>query len=491
MNAIQKMYAGFFGLLLILLAQSSVSVYQSYVVSDHLATLDSASKRVQLADDMKLEVVQVQQFLTDISATRGAKGFDDGYKNAEEHSKLFHEASDKLKTLFKGSQTETELAAVDVKFDNFYKIGREMAAVYIKEGPDGGNKFMEKFDPIADEMTKSLEKLVVSVSKDLDSSMEAMQKATAMEKYLGLLAGLVGLVVGLGISIYIATDIRRRLTTITSQLLSGADQAESASSEISSASQKLAEGATEQAASIEETSASLEQISSMTQHNADNANAVNEIMTAEKKAVETGLAEMNEMIQAMTGIKTASNDIAKIIKVIEEIAFQTNLLALNAAVEAARAGEAGKGFAVVAEEVRNLAQRASAASKDISSLIQNAVEKTNVGNEITGRVAKSLDEIADKIKKAGQLAAEVASASHEQTQGVEQINKAVTQLDTVTQTNAASAEETASVSEQLNAQADAMKSVSIELSMLVGMNTDSYEGPASHPPSKAAKRLRS
>jgi methyl-accepting chemotaxis protein len=226
----------------------------------------------------------------------------------------------------------------------------------------------------------------------------------------------------------------------------------------------------QQASSIEQTSASLEEISSMTQHNAENANAVDNIMTDGRKSVETGVAEMKEMITAMSDIKSASNDIAKIIKVIEEIAFQTNLLALNAAVEAARAGEAGKGFAVVAEEVRNLAQRASSASKDISGLIQNAVAKTDAGNSITERVAKSLDDIASKIKKAGNLAAEVASASKEQTQGIEQINAAVTQLDSVTQSNAATAEESASASEELNAQAETMRQLSFDLSKTIGLD---------------------
>jgi methyl-accepting chemotaxis protein len=218
----------------------------------------------------------------------------------------------------------------------------------------------------------------------------------------------------------------------------------------------MAEGASEQAAAIEQTSSSLEEIASMTKNNSENANNVNSIMVVGKRSVDDGVAKMKDMVVAMGEIKKSSDDIAKIIKTIEEIAFQTNLLALNAAVEAARAGEAGKGFAVVAEEVRNLAQRAAGASKDISGLIQNAVEKSNTGNNITEQVAKALDEIASQIKKAGDLAAEVAAASVEQAQGVEQINKAVTQMDSVTQQNAANAEEAASSSEELSAQAEVL-----------------------------------
>jgi methyl-accepting chemotaxis protein len=224
MNAIKKIYLGFGLMLLILLALSLSAVYQSYVAEGELASLNVASDRRQIADDMKLEVVEVQQFLSDISATRGAKGFDDGYKEAEEHSKLFREQSDKLKKLFAGTPTEEKLRGIDATFDNYYKLGREMAAVYIKEGPDGGNKIMEKFDPIADGMTKTLEELVGSVNKDYDSSFANMKKSTDTSKVMGILSGIIGLVFGLLISIYIARDIRQRLTSITKDLVGGANQ---------------------------------------------------------------------------------------------------------------------------------------------------------------------------------------------------------------------------------------------------------------------------
>ncbi len=239
-------------------------------------------------------------------------------------------------------------------------------------------------------------------------------------------------------------------------LVEGAGQVRSASEQLSSTSQQMAEGASEQAASLEETSSSLEEIASMTKHNADNANTVNGLMGESKRSMDDGTARMRALVTAMGDIKNASNDIAKIIRVIEEIAFQTNLLALNAAVEAARAGEHGKGFAVVAEEVRNLAQRAGTASKDIAGLIQNAVTKADNGNSITEGVAKALDAVSQGIKKAGDLSGEVAAASNEQSQGVDQINKAVTQMDSVTQQNAANAEEAASGSEELSAQAEVL-----------------------------------
>ena len=227
--------------------------------------------------------------------------------------------------------------------------------------------------------------------------------------------------------------------------------------EISQASHSLADGASQQAASLEETSASLEEMSSMTQRNAESAHKVNELARQARQAADLGTTEMTAMSQAMQEIKVSSDDIAKIIKTIDEIAFQTNILALNAAVEAARAGEAGMGFAVVADEVRNLAQRSAQAARETAAKIQDAITKTAQGVQISGKVAQNLLQIVEQIRKVDELAAAVATSSREQTQGIQQVNTAVGQMDRITQSNAASAEESAGAAEQLKAQADSLK----------------------------------
>jgi methyl-accepting chemotaxis protein len=230
----------------------------------------------------------------------------------------------------------------------------------------------------------------------------------------------------------------------------------------------LAEGSSEQAASIEETSSSLEELSSMTKRNADNSQKANELSRQTRTAADKGVADMQEMNTAMAAIKASSDDIAKIIKTIDEIAFQTNILALNAAVEAARAGEAGMGFAVVADEVRNLAQRSAQAAKETAAKIEGAISKTGQGVTLSGKVAEALNDIVTKARQVDELAAEVAGASREQTEGITQINTAVGQMDKVTQSNAASAEESAAAAQELNAQAEIMKQSVAELLRLVG-----------------------
>jgi methyl-accepting chemotaxis protein len=205
----------------------------------------------------------------------------------------------------------------------------------------------------------------------------------------------------------------------------------------------------------------------MTKRNAENAQKANDLAQQARAAADKGAGDMQAMSAAMEAIKVSSNDIAKIIKTIDEIAFQTNILALNAAVEAARAGEAGMGFAVVADEVRNLAQRSAQAAKETAAKIEGAIDKGAQGVEISNKVARQLSEIVIKARQVDELVAEVAGASREQTQGITQINAAVGQMDQVTQSNAASAEESAAAAEELNAQAVTMKESVAELMQLV------------------------
>lgn len=283
-----------------------------------------------------------------------------------------------------------------------------------------------------------------------------------------LIAGAIFLGVTVLVVLFFARSITRPINRIIEGLNEGGEQVASASAQVSAASQSLAEGASEQAASIEETSSSLEEISSMTKQNAEHAAQANTLMEEAKQTVGSANESMNEMVTSMQEITTASEETSKIIKTIDEIAFQTNLLALNAAVEAARAGEAGAGFAVVADEVRNLALRAAEAAKNTAALIEDTTKKVEGGSNLVEKTNAEFGNVEKSAMKVAELVGEIAAASKEQSEGIDQVNQAVTDMDQVTQQNAANAEESASSSEEMNAQAEQMKQMVDELVSLVG-----------------------
>jgi methyl-accepting chemotaxis protein len=305
--------------------------------------------------------------------------------------------------------------------------------------------------------------LVAGVNKTLDSVLQPINEAAGvLEKVAArdMTARVTGDYKGDHAKIKNALNSAvDNLDKALSQVAEATEQVSSGSQQISSGSQSLAQGANEQASSLEEVSSSLEEMSSMTKQNAENANQAKTLAgDANGKAVQ-GTEAMSRMSTSINKIKASSDQTAKIVKTIDEIAMQTNLLALNAAVEAARAGEAGRGFAVVAEEVRNLAQRSAEAAKNTANMIEESVNNAQDGVKISGEVSKSFEDIVSGIKKVNDLVNEIAAASQEQSQGIEQVNTAVAQMDKVTQQNAANSEESASAAEEMSSQAEELQSM--------------------------------
>ena len=284
------------------------------------------------------------------------------------------------------------------------------------------------------------------------------------------IVSLIAIIAGISTAFFITRSITKPINRVIDGLSDGSDQVAAASGQVSSASQSLAEGAAEQASSIQETSSSLEEMASMTKQNADNAAQADALMKETNQIVGKANDSMSGLTCSMEEISKASDETSKIIKTIDEIAFQTNLLALNAAVEAARAGEHGAGFAVVAEEVRNLAMRSAEAAKNTSDLIEGTIKSVKGGSGLVDKTNEAFSGVAQSVSKADELVAEIAAASNEQSQGIDQINKAVAEMDKVIQQSAANAEESASASEEMNAQAEQMKAFVGDLVTLVGGN---------------------
>lgn len=303
------------------------------------------------------------------------------------------------------------------------------------------------------------------------------QRVTSIAPNLGLLLFTTIMV------FFITRSVTRPVTAIVEEMKISANEVTNGANHLAGNSQTLAQGATEQASSLEETAAALEEISTRAATSADNASHARELSDNVQNIARTGVDSVSEMDKAINAIKNASEETAQIIKIIDDIAFQTNLLALNAAVEAARAGDAGKGFAVVAEEVRSLAQRSAQAARETTEKIKRSKDLADNGVRVSQQVGGYLKDIHESSSKAASIVREISEAIKEQSAGITQVNSAVSDLDKVTQSNSAMAEEAAASSEQLLAQAKTVHSIVGRLGALV-------YGIGKSPPSHEAKKIK-
>lgn len=477
----QRLLFGFLGVSAIALFTSSVGYYgMTRSVAD--ATLITGSLKhqghflsqaIDLARSAQVDFKKQVQEWKDLLLRGGEQAAFDKYLKAfgqreSETQRDLHQLRDLLEA------EHADLSKVDASVQTHLELGakyREALKLYTVGAPDAAAKVDHAVRGIDRAPTDAIDAIVTQVenfSADVTSGLEAESHVRTVHLEQLTLGGMVlGLLASAAVGIVLTRSITRPIRAIADELEGGAGHVSTASAQLSSASQTLAAGASEQAASLEETSASIEELSSMTKHNAEHAQTAKVLASETRLAADTGSADMQQMSTAMKDLQQASASVAKIVKAIDEIAFQTNLLALNAAVEAARAGEAGAGFAVVAEEVRSLAQRSAAAAKETAATIEEAVRMSARGVTLSDKAVQGFGDILSKTRRLDELVAGIATASSEQTDGIGQINTAISQMDKVTQSNAAEAETSAAAAEELNAQAVTLKSCVSGLMALV------------------------
>jgi methyl-accepting chemotaxis protein len=444
-------------------------------MKNKLTSVDDAATRAVLANQVIAGFITLQRIEKNLILETTEEGMQKYAKDLQDRQADLTARLGELEKI-STEQGKKEIAEFRTVVANWLDNNRQVTSLSLENSNEIAQRLSSTEGRAA---IDKAEEVLNQISRQADDDMNAAAKAaeqlyaTARVLMLGVSAGgiLVATILGYCIIVAVIASIKnifRGLRTLStaelqqtqeafSRIIDGMEdgvaQVNDAAAQVASASQALAGGASEQASSLEETSSALEEMAAMTQTNAANAKQANDVSTETSRAAERG-------DNTMKAINESSDQISKIIKVIEEIAFQTNLLALNAAVEAARAGEHGKGFAVVADEVRNLAQRAAQAARETTGLIENSVNKSKEGMEAVGA-------IVDGVNKVTSLLAGIATASQQQAQGVEQVNVAVSQMDKVTQQNASASEESASAAEELSSQAEATKALVEELVRMV------------------------
>lgn len=396
---------------------------------------------------------------------------NDDVESAKEALKLFRTQFSAYKnTSFMPAEAE-QFKQAEMGFDGLIASMDKIQSLLETKDPNNyaevENVFhneIDKYTPIVD---KYIEEVLKTYQARVKSESLQSEQTQASVNFWTLVVLICSSLVAFVVSSWVSVKVSNTLTSIAERLETASTSVSSSVVQLSAAGRTLSQSSTEAAASLEETVASLEEMTSMVQMNSDNAKQAASLSVTSREAAEKGEEEIVSLITAMNEIATSSKKIEEIISVIDDIAFQTNLLALNASVEAARAGEQGKGFAVVADAVRALAQRSADAAKDITVLIKDSVQKVDQGGKIAGQSETVLHNIVTSVKKVADLNTEIATASAEQTAGIQQISKAMNQLDQASQSNAASAEEVAATSSEISSLAITSQNLTLELGAVI------------------------
>ncbi|MFB3925134.1 MAG: methyl-accepting chemotaxis protein [Syntrophales bacterium] len=471
-----RLSLGFAAVLILLVIMAYLGINRLGMINDNLDQIvDNDNRKVAWANDIIQQVDIIAIATRNLALSRDPEFIQKEKERIETARTKYKEDFDRLTNTLKSEQGKALLKEINELTIQLKSLNnRVMELGLAMQGEEVAKLVTQDLEPIQKKLNAAIESLIRYQEEKTAQSVKSAARAYASARLFLILIGSAAIVLGGLIAFFLTRSITRPINRIIEALTEGADQVTCASDQVSSASRALAQGAQQQAASVEETSSSLEEMSSMTKTNADNAGEANSIIKTSLRDMEEANKVMADLIASMEEISSESEKTQAIVKTIDEIAFQTNLLALNAAVEAARAGEAGAGFAVVAEEVRNLAMRAADAARNTTGLIETTVSKIKQGTLLAGKTHEAFEKVTDGAVKIGQLVGDIAAASHEQAQGIEQVNRAVAEVDKVIQQNAAQAEESSAASEQMNAQSRKMKNLVRELISLVRGKKDTY-----------------
>ncbi|MCE5244124.1 MAG: methyl-accepting chemotaxis protein, partial [Desulfobacteraceae bacterium] len=414
-----------FGITLVLMVAIAVmGINRMSSVNDNLKEIvEVDNKKVELANDL-INRINAFHIAMRNMAMNVQKEFKDKQKAVIDKSRS--EVADdieKLSKLVATPEAKQLLASIQAALAAANSINEKVITLALEnQNRDAIQVIMDEADPVA-QKTVALALQFIRLAGDATAQSEkSAEEEYQFSRIFMIGASALAFILSGLLAFFLTRSITKPIQRVTGGLSSGAEQVAAASGQVASSSQELAEGASEQAAGIEETSSSLEEISSMTKQNAQAANNANQIMHETSKMVSSASDSMRQLTSSMADISQASEETQKIVKTIDEISFQTNLLALNAAVEAARAGEVGAGFAVVADEVRNLAMRAAEAAKNTAGLIEGTVKKVKDGSEVVGKTNAEFSRVVESSAKMSELIEEIAAASREQAQGIEQIS---------------------------------------------------------------------
>ena len=469
----RKLLSGFGAMLALILLTSGGTLVVTHDLNDDLERAASGMAREQyLAGEVSAatsDIAKCEQgtvLAEMLSNKERSRQYRDEFQT---HAERLHKSLNELRQLTQGGgAAESTVKTLDQETSLVLQAHENLSQAVAAEKMDAAvDIFNQKVLPQLDDMDKAATSLVDQENRELaDASAASHTKATRVTATVVLLA-LLGLGVGAGVFL-IVRHATGSLKLLSAKIAESAAHVASAASQVSNASQSLAQGASEQAASLEQTSASTEEILSITHKNADHASEVAELMQKTEQDSGESNRTLDRMVDQMKEIDGSSHKIARIIKVIDEIAFQTNILALNAAVEAARAGEAGLGFAVVADEVRNLAQRCAQAARDTAALIEESIATAADGNAKLDQMAGAVRSMTQSAVRVKTLVDQVNLGSQEQSRGMEQISRAIVQMEQVTQRTAAGAEESASAGTELDGHASTLRDLVHEMREMVG-----------------------